>query len=277
LKSDTSVRRPRRLSPLERIGRGVERMLHPGAEEPSPSSRRTWLPSIRVREKAGVIVIKLESPEIDPRRILIRLVRNVLTLSGASVVSTTGGSGYHSFKRSIVLPGRVDPKRISAHCTDRTLSIRIRKAAEPFAAPMVRDVMIKDVRFVGPEVPIKDTAELLAKEDIGSVPVCRDGAVVGIITDRDIAVRATAAGLDPGRTPVGEIMTRNVVTCREDDRLVDVEKVMHDRKIRRVPVVDRVGSLVGYLTMATIARSEPERRSGHVLRGISQPGQGASP
>jgi CBS domain-containing protein len=261
----------KRLSPLERIGRGVERMLRSGSEEPSPASpRRSWLPSIRVREKAGVIVIKLESPDIDPRRILIRLVRNVLTLSGASV--STDDSGYHSFKRSIVLPGRVDPKRISAHCTDRTLSIRIRKAAEPAPSRTVRDVMIKAVQFVAPETSIRETAELFQKEDIGSVPVCRDDAVVGILTDRDIAIRATAAGLDPVRTPVAEIMTRNVVTCREDDRLVDVEQVMHDRRIRRLPVVDRVGSLVGYLTMARIARSESDYRSGHVLRGISQPG-----
>jgi CBS domain-containing protein len=249
-------------------------MLRPGTEEPSPSTRRSsWLPSIRVREKAGVIVIKIESPEIDPRRILIRLVRNVLTLSGASVVSTTGETGYHSFKRSIVLPGRVDPKRISAHCTDRALSIRIRKAADPAAPRPVRDVMVKDVRFVAPETSIRETAELLRNEDIGSVPICRDGAVVGIITDRDIAIRATAGGLDPVRTPIGEIMTRNVVTCREDDRLVDIEKLMHDRRIRRVPVVDRLGSLVGYLTMANVARSEPALRSGHVLRGISQPGK----
>ena len=251
-------------------------MLRSGPED-SPSHRRSnWLPSIRVREKAGVIVIKLESPEIDPRRILIRLFRNLLTLSGASV-STYGEPDYHSFKRSIVLPGRIDPKRISAHCTDRTLSIRIRKAADPATARAVRDVMIKDVLFVAPDTPIRETAELLRKEDIGSVPVCRDGAVVGILTDRDIAIRATASGLDPARTPVGEIMTRSVVTCREDDRLVDVEKVMRDRRIRRVPVVDRVGSLVGYLTMATIARNEPSVRSGHVLRGISQPGKGEGP
>ena len=250
-------------------------MLHPGSEEVSPSSaRRSWLPSIRVREKAGVIVIKLESPEIDPRRILIRLVKNVLTLSGASV-STRGEPGYHSFKRSIVLPGRVDPRRISASCTDRTLSIRIRKAAEPGAVRAVRDVMIKNVRFVDPTLSIQETAELLRKEDIGSVPVCRDDVVVGIVTDRDIAMRVTAAGLDPVRTPIGEIMTRSVVTCREHDRLVDIEKVMHDRQIRRVPVLDRVGSLVGYLTLARIARSEPSVRSGRVLRGISQPGEGA--
>jgi len=272
-RSEQPVRQPRRLSPLERIGRGVERMLHPGTEETPPSSRRSWLPSIRVREKAGVIVIKLESPEIDPRRILIRLVRNVLTLSGASV-STTGEPGYHSFKRSIVLPGRIDAKRISAHCSDRTLSIRIRKAAEPRAARAVREVMIKGVRFVAPETTIRETAELLRKEDIGSVPVCRDGAVVGILTDRDIAIRATAAGLDPLRTPIAEIMTRNVVTCREDDPLVDVEQVMHDRQIRRVPVLDRVGSLAGYLTLARIARSESDLRSGHVLRGITREGGG---
>jgi CBS domain-containing protein len=271
-RTELSARQPRRLSPLERIGRGVERMLRPGSEEPSSSPRRSWLPSIRVREKSGVIVIKLESPEIDPKRILIRLVRNVLTLSGASV-STSGEPGYHSFKRSIVLPGRIDPKRISARCTDRTLSIRIRKAAEPGTGRAARDVMIKGVMFVAPETSIRDTADLLREKNIGSVPVCRDGAVVGILTDRDIAIRATAAGLDPIHTPVAEIMTRNVVTCREDDRLADVEQLMHDRQIRRVPVVDRVGSLVGYMTLARIARHESERRSGHVLRGISQKGE----
>lgn len=263
-----SGRNPRRLSPLERIGQGVERMLGRAPARP-PGRRRSWTPRVRVADRSDEIVIQVESPEIDPRRIRIRLSGNVLTLSGAAVAPVSDPP-YHAFKRSIVLPERVDPRRISAEGDDRALIIRIRKTA-PGSSRKVSEIMTRNVRFVTPGTSIRETADLLRSLDIGSVPVCRHDEVVGILTDRDIAVRVTARGLDPVATRVDDVMTRDVVVCREDDDLADVEQLMHDRQIRRVPVVGRGDRLVGYLTMAKIARNESDLRSGHVLRGISRP------
>jgi CBS domain-containing protein/HSP20 family molecular chaperone IbpA len=261
-----------RLSPLERIGRGVERMLGRTPERP-PARRRTWLPRIHVKYRGDEILLKVDSPEIDPRHIHVRLSGRVVTLSGA-VVAAMSDLPYHAFKRSIVLPERVDPRQVTAECDDRALTLRIRRANYSHlrgSARRVSEIMTRDVHTVTPGTGIREAAELLRTRDIGSVPVCRDDEVVGILTDRDIAVRVTAKGLDPVETRVGDVMTRDVVTCREDDELLDVEQVMHDRQIRRLPVLGRGNRLVGYLTMAQIARSESDLRSGHVLRGISQP------
>ena len=277
-RSHDTGRRARRFSPLERIGQGVERML---GREPVPAGRRrAWLPKIRVDRHAGEIVIRVDSPEIDPRRIHVRLSGKVLTLSGAGLASVSDPP-YHAFKRSIILPDRVDPSRVSAQCDDRLLTLRIR-TSEPRpalrgTARKVSEIMTRDVLSVTPGTSIREAADLLGTFDIGSMPVCRDDEVVGILTDRDIAVRVTAKGLDPVATRVGDVMTRDVITCREDDDLLDVEQIMHDRQIRRVPVVGRGDRLIGYLTMAKIARRESDLRSGHVLRGISQPARTGGP
>lgn len=269
----TTIRRTRRLSPLEKIGRGVERMLGREQAAAAPARRRAWLPSIRVLRKGGMLVLRIESPEIDPRQIRVRLSGKVLTLSGAAVAAAHD-LPYHAFKRSIILPERVDPNQVAAECDGRFLILRIRMKGPPAlrgTARKVSEIMTRNVRFVTPGTSIREAADLFRELNIGSVPVCRDDEVVGILTDRDIAVRVTAKGLDPVATRVGDAMTRDVVVCREDDDLLDVEQTMHDRQIRRVPVVGRGDRLIGYLTMAQVARSESDLRSGHVLRGISQP------
>lgn len=265
-RSHVESRRSSGLSPIERLGRGLERMLGTASE---PVRRRAWLPHLRVWNKSREIVLTLDSPDIDPRRIQVRLSGRVITLSAA-----VSSPAYHGFKRSIVLPMNVDPRQVRAECGERTLTLRIRKtpAERPRgSARKVHEIMSRNVRFVTPGTSIREAAELLRELDIGSLPVCRDGEVLGILTDRDIAVRVTAKRLDPMETRVGDVMTRDVILCWEDDDLVDVEQLMHDRQIRRLPVLGRGGSMVGYLTMAQIARSESDLRSGHVLRGISQP------
>jgi len=97
--------------------------------------------------------------------------------------------------------------------------------------------------------------------------------VLGILTDRDIALRVTAQALAPADVRVGDVMTPNPVTCREEDPLVDAEQLMSDAQVRRLPVVDPQGTMVGYLALAKIARYEDDLRSGHVLRGVSEPGK----
>jgi len=252
-------------------------MIHPSAPPPYPGSR-AWLPELRVIDKRKEIVLRLVSPKIDPRRIHIRLSGNLLTLSGAGIHLSAEEPNYRSFKRSIVLPPECDWRTLSARIRGDVLTLRIRKLLQarspaPGTGRKVRDLMTRIVKFVTPETPVAEAAALLKTFDIGSVPVVGDGRVVGILTDRDIAVRMAAFGLGPNETKAGDIMTRDVVTCSEDDDLVEAEQRMYDEQIRRLPVLDGEKRLAGYLTLARIARSEPDLRSGHLLRGVSEPGR----
>ena len=134
----------------------------------------------------------------------------------------------------------------------------------------IRDIMTRDVEKAAPETSLRDAAQLMRSRDIGSLPVCEGRRVIGVVTDRDIAVRGVAEGRDPGSTPVREVMSTAVVSVREDADLADAERLMHDRQLRRLPVVDDHGELVGYLAMARLARSENAKTAGKVLRGVSQ-------
>src|SRR5688572_4360546 len=120
----------------------------------------------------------------------------------------------------------------------------------------IKDIMTRDVECATPDMTIKDAAETMKFKDIGSLPVCDGRKLVGIVTDRDITIRAVAAGRDPGSTKVGEVMTGRVITVREDADLKEAERLMHDHQLRRLPVVDAGGELVGYLALAKVARQE---------------------
>ena len=134
----------------------------------------------------------------------------------------------------------------------------------------IKDIMTRDVECATPDMTIQEGAEIMKSVDIGSLPVCEGRKVVGIITDRDITIRAVASGRDPGSTKVGEIMSGQIVTVREDDDLREAERLMHDHQLRRLPVVDARGDLVGYLALAKVARQETLTRAGQVIKGVSQ-------
>ena len=134
----------------------------------------------------------------------------------------------------------------------------------------IKDIMTRDVEFATPDMTTREAALIMKSHDIGSLPVCEGRRVVGIVTDRDVTVRAVAEGRDPSSTKVKEIMSGEPVTVSEDADLKEAEKLMHDRQLRRLPVVDARGELVGYLAMARIAREESPERAGKVIQGVSQ-------
>ena len=273
-------RRTRRASAWERLGRGLEQWL--GSPAPPPvAGSRPWSPGVRIFDKRREVVIQFTSREIDPRRIRIQLVGNTLTLSGATHDLHPDHHGYHAFTRKIILPSTVNGEQISARARGPMLIVRLPKHRETSGESDLRrlgsratvgDIMSHDVLSVAPQMPVSEAAGLLESFDIGSVPVCRGGKVLGILTDRDIAIRVTAKALDPTQTRVLDVMTPNPVTCAAEDTLVDAEQIMADAQVRRLPVVDRAGNLVGYLAMAKIARNEHDLRTGHLLRGVSEPG-----
>ncbi len=137
----------------------------------------------------------------------------------------------------------------------------------------VKDVMTRELVVARPDMTIEEAAEKMRTQDIGSLPVCEDDCLCGVVTDRDITIRATAQGKNPSETRVADVMTEGAITVDEDAPLEEAEKIMHDQQIRRLPVVDADGDLVGYLSQAKVARTEDEVKSGRVLKGISQAGK----
>ena len=135
----------------------------------------------------------------------------------------------------------------------------------------VSEVMSREVRIANPQQRISEAAKTMKEIDAGVLPVGEGDRLVGMITDRDIAVRAVAAGLGPD-TPVREVMTADVRYCYEDEELVDVSKVMAELQVRRLPVVNRDKRLVGILALADIAASESPRVAGKAVEGITRPG-----
>ena len=134
----------------------------------------------------------------------------------------------------------------------------------------VQTIMTKDVQTVSPDSTIKDAAQLLKSKDFGSVPVVEGRKVVGILTDRDIVIRIVADGRDPASSRVAEVMSKDIVTIRENTDLQEAERLMHDRQLRRLPVLNDQGELVGYLAMAKVARTASPEQAGNVLKGVSQ-------
>src|SRR6185295_4150668 len=99
----------------------------------------------------------------------------------------------------------------------------------------VKDLMSKDVLTASPNMRLRDAAEVMRSWNIGSMPVCEDRKVVGIVTDRDITIRGVAEGLDPATARVGEIMSRDIVAIREDAGLDEAERIMTEWQLRRLP------------------------------------------
>jgi CBS domain-containing protein len=137
-------------------------------------------------------------------------------------------------------------------------------------ATKVRDVMTGRPFTVSPDTLISEVAEVMEREDIGSVPVLEGDQLAGMITDRDIVVRAIAKGKDPRGMPVREAWTREVLAVREDDDLSDAMKAMASYQVRRMPVVDDDNRLVGVIAQADVALEAKEKAIGEMVEEISK-------
>jgi CBS domain-containing protein len=136
----------------------------------------------------------------------------------------------------------------------------------------VREAMTRDVRLAYPEQTIRQAAQLMAELDVGALPVEDEDRLVGMITDRDIAVRAVAQGMSCD-TPIRQVMSRDIKYCYEDQTMEEVAQNMGDIQVRRLPVVNREKRLVGILSLGDIASGRSERdEAGQALGGISRPG-----
>lgn len=132
-----------------------------------------------------------------------------------------------------------------------------------------RDIMTSSVKTATREQSLRDVAILMRDGDMGSVPVVEGGKLVGIVTDRDIVVRSIADGRDAS-TSVAEAMTTDIFAVKPDDFVFEAIRLMGDKQVRRVPVVDENGNLAGIIAMADIAlEMEDEREIAETLEEIS--------
>jgi CBS domain-containing protein len=135
----------------------------------------------------------------------------------------------------------------------------------------VSEVMTRDVQLIEPGQTIRDAAKLMAELDVGIMPVREGDRLVGMITDRDIAVRAVAEGKGPD-TAIRKMMTDDVKYCYEDDDTNDVARNMADIQVRRLPVLNQDKRLVGIISLDDMAVSNGSERVGDAVAGFSQPG-----
>ena len=134
----------------------------------------------------------------------------------------------------------------------------------------VSEVMTEDVTWVGPDTKIPDIAKRMRAEDIGSVPIAENDRLIGMVTDRDIVVRAVADGGNVEMISARQVMSPHVLYCYEDESIEHVLKNMGDKQVRRLPVMNREKRLVGLVSLGDLSRAA-EKRAGNALREISEP------
>jgi CBS domain-containing protein len=137
---------------------------------------------------------------------------------------------------------------------------------------VLADVMTRDVKVIQPDRSICEAAQLMDQLNVGSIPVCNGEKLVGVITDRDITVRATAAGRDPQATRVADVMTNQVRWCQSSQNIDDAVQLMGQAQIRRLPVVNDDMRLVGIVSLGDLA-TEDGKRAEVALREISEPSE----
>lgn len=137
----------------------------------------------------------------------------------------------------------------------------------------VSEIMSKNPVCCTPETNLQEVARTMLQEDVGSIPVCEDTnskRVIGVITDRDIAIRAVAAGRNPSECTVREFMSHPVAVVQIDASVDEAIKTMEDNQIRRLPIVQGNNELVGVVAQADIARSGQDSKTGEMVQEISQ-------
>ncbi len=133
-------------------------------------------------------------------------------------------------------------------------------------------IMTGSIQTVAPGASLAEAAKKMASADVGSLPVCSDKRrVVGIITDRDITVRAVARGLDPGSTQVQDVMTREVLSCPAESDVGAACELMEERQVRRLVVTDRDDAPIGIVSLGDLALTLKVNKAGGVLKKVSAP------
>ncbi|WP_245001809.1 CBS domain-containing protein [Cupriavidus pinatubonensis] len=148
-----------------------------------------------------------------------------------------------------------------------------RQAATPTSSLRLRDVMTANPQYITPDCTLQEAAKLMDDLNVGTLPVCVDGQLRGMVTDRDITCRCIAVGKDP-QTRIVDAMSERPLWCRDDDTIDDALAKMAERQIRRVPVIDKDDRLVGIVSLGDIAtKSGDIAKAGDTLTEVSNPSE----
>jgi len=138
---------------------------------------------------------------------------------------------------------------------------------------LVQQIMTHNVEVISPGDTLEHAARKMEELNVGPLPVCEGNRVVGVLTDRDITVRATAAGCDPKTTLVGDAMSQDVISCFDDQDVREASRLMEEKQVRRLLVLNRANDLVGILSLGDLAtEATASSRPAEVLKKVSEPG-----
>lgn len=135
----------------------------------------------------------------------------------------------------------------------------------------IKQVMSSKPDFLAPSTTLKQAANEMLKRDIGFIPIGENDRLIGVITDRDIAIRAIAKGIDPNKTTLKDVMTKKVLYCFEDEDIKDASKKMAEQHIRRLIVLNRDKRMTGIVSLGDIAaKTKDETLTGHILHEVCE-------
>lgn len=134
---------------------------------------------------------------------------------------------------------------------------------------IVADAMHKGVDWVGPDTKLSDIAKIMKEKDVGAIPVGENDRLVGMVTDRDIVVRGFANGRSPTSLTAGDVMTKPIVYCHDDEAIEDAIRLMEIRQIRRLPVINGKKRMVGMLSIGDISHSGHRDLTAEVVDAVS--------
>jgi CBS domain-containing protein len=134
----------------------------------------------------------------------------------------------------------------------------------------VKDAMHEGVTWVGPETSVQELARAMRDEGIGSIPVGENDRLIGMVTDRDIAIKAFADGKDPASLTARDVMHGPILYCRTEEDIDDAARLMEQHQVRRLPVIDENKRMVGMLSLGDIASASSPALTGEVTQSVAQ-------
>lgn len=133
----------------------------------------------------------------------------------------------------------------------------------------VKEAMHRGVEWVSPDTSLSKIAETMRKHDIGAIPVGENDRLVGMVTDRDIVTKALAAGKAVDKTTAADVMTKGIIYCRDNEEIDDAVRIMENRQIRRLPVIDENKRMVGMLSLGDVSHAASQQLTGELARAVS--------
>lgn len=133
----------------------------------------------------------------------------------------------------------------------------------------VKEMMHKNVEWVSPDTTVAAVAKKMKDHDVGAIPVGENDRLIGMITDRDIAMRAVANGKDASNLTARDVMSRGVTWCHDSDDAGEAAHIMESKKVRRLPVIDANKRMVGMLSLGDISHAASQRTTAEVIKAVS--------